>query len=180
VRVTRHLMMLGLIVAELALVGGLAFSDARQDAPPAESLLVNPSQITFEHDGRDVTGFALYLRRDAGEWVRFDLGALRPDGTGQISAKLPPLSDGDYTMEVAAYDRTAESPHVAANPGRFRITGSTRQDAAATSSTAAPPVASPGPADPPPTSPPDASTNSTPKRGILGRLWILVVGDDAK
>jgi len=173
-------MMLGLIVAELALVGGLACSDARQDVPPAESLLVNPSRITFEHDGRDVTGFALYLRRDAGEWVRFDLGALRPDGAGRISAKLPPLGDGVYTMEVASYNRTAESPHVAANPGRFQIAGSVRQDAAATSSTGAPPAAASGAPDPPLTQPPDTSPNSTPKRGILGRLWILVVGDDQK
>ena len=163
----------------------------------AGDLPENPSQIAFQHDGRNVTGFALYLSPDRGTPTRIDLGRLAPNERGVISAAIPPLPSGVYTAAITAYNANGESAKVSALPPRFRVRGSVDVAPAA----AAPPAPAPQPpptaatpavAVPPPTaaapqSPPDASTpaNTAPpvdaaprKKGIFGKIWNVVIGED--
>src|SRR5262245_50526927 len=98
---TRALARLACIVAVGALSGPLL---AQESAQP----LIDPTSITFEHDGQNVTGFAAYVTAEGSPALRIDLGALRPTA-GKVTARLPTLPAGEYRIEIAAYNEAGES-----------------------------------------------------------------------
>src|SRR5258706_2048108 len=87
------------------------------------STVSNPGHIVFQHDGKDVNGFVLYLLPEDGSPIRVDLGMLKPDAKGLISATLPKLPSGSYRAEAAAYNGSGQSPRVAAPPPSFVVNG---------------------------------------------------------
>lgn len=95
-----------------------------QAQPPTQNVAlppVNPKTITFEHDGKDTVGFALWVSRDGGAPVRVDLGASKPTKQAKVSVDLKGLPDGAYRIEVAAYNGAGESPRVPTDPPAFVI-----------------------------------------------------------
>jgi hypothetical protein len=154
--------------------------------------LVNPSSISFEHDGKDVTGFVAYITAQGAPPLRIDLGPLRPDGKGMVVARIPGLAPGSYSIEVAAYNQAGESPRVPTAPARFRIID--QQAAAAPPELARTPAPAPAPVPAPPeparvaaaAPAPAPAPERTPatkeqpkaKRSFLGKLYGAVVGSD--
>jgi hypothetical protein len=132
----------------------------------------------FQHDGKNVSGFALYLEPADGSPIRIDLGMLKPDAKGLISAMLPKLPPGSYRAEVAAYNGLGESPRVPAGPPSFAVTAPASASSDANHATHAPqPVA-----DPTPGKTEDKKTGDTgsKKGGVGKRFWKVLVGDDDK
>ncbi len=127
-------------------------------AQSTTSELVNPSSISFEHDGRDVTGFVAYISSDGAPPRRVDLGAIHPDARKIVVSRMPSLPAGVYSIEVAAYNAAGESPRVPAVPNRFRVTEERDR---------------PADSGKPARKEPAKST-----RGLLGRIYGVVVGAD--
>jgi hypothetical protein len=117
------------------------------------SELVNPSFISFEHDGKAVAGFVAYATAEGAPAIRFDFGSIRPDRNGKVVARMPALPPGIYRLEIAAYNSAGESPRVQAAPARFRVT---EQKGAR----------------------PSRKESPKPKRSFLGKLYGAVVGSD--
>ena len=144
--------------------------------------LASPAVVEFEHDGQAVKGFVLYAtRRQDGVQRRFDLGIPSKAKTGRFRAALPALDPGTWQLELAAYNGAGESPRTKAEPSEVRIDPPVRQQPpAATPPTAkAPAPAPPGarkptPQKPPPQKPPPPKK----KKGAMGKLWGLIVGED--
>jgi hypothetical protein len=105
-------------VLQAALVASV--SD-RTEATPGTTLQ-NPSTLSFDHDGVNVSGFVVYLTREGGPASRIDLGALRADAKGHRTTAIPHLPAGTYRVEIAAYNGAGESPRVPATPPRFEVT----------------------------------------------------------
>lgn len=137
-------------------------------AAQSTSELVNPSSISFEHDGRNVTGFVAYIATESGPPLRVDLGAIRPD-KGKIVARIPALSPGTYSLAVAAYNPAGESARVRAVPARFRVT----ESAALTKAEPRPDQSAVPAADLKKSEQPAKS-----KRSFLGKVYGVVVGSD--
>jgi hypothetical protein len=138
----------------------------------------NPGRIVFQHDGKNINGFVLYLQPESGSFMRIDLGMLRPDVKGLISTTIPRLPSGAYRVEVAAYNGSGESPRVAADPPWFIVTGSaaTRSEANHAADVPNEPVQDPTPKD----MGEKKSDKSGSKTGIGKRFWKVLVGDDDK
>jgi len=143
------------------------------------STVPNPSRIVFQHDGKNVGGFVLYLEPQSDSPIRIDLGMLKPDAKGLISAKLPKLPSGSYRAEVAAYNGSGESPRVPAAPPSFVVTAPAagRSEANRATDVQHEPVA-----DPAPKKADDKKTEDTgsKKGGVGKRFWRVLVGDDDK
>ena len=166
----------------LALVQSTSVSARGGQSARDGSTVSNPGRIVFQHDGENVTGFVLYLHQESGSPMRIDLGMLKPDAKGVISAKLPKLQPGSYRAEVAAYNGSGESLRVAAAPPSFVVTGPA---AARSEANHAPDVTHEPAADPSPKKPaadPATKTDdSGSKKGGIGkRFWKVLVGDDDK
>jgi hypothetical protein len=131
-------------------------------------------RVAFEHDGRRVTGFALYAQPPQGEAIRVDLGLIAADRKGLRIAAVPRLPDGAYTLSVAAYNSSGESPRVATTPSNVKVAGGkivTASAPAVTTEATAPVV-------PAATAPPKSPEPKSEKKGGLRRLWGAVVGED--
>jgi hypothetical protein len=160
--------LLGTIALTAVLCGAVSAQSATAD-------LVNPSSISFEQDGKDVTGFVAYVTAEGAAPLRIELGPLRPDNKGKVVARIPVLSPGNYSIQVAAYNTAGESPRVPAVPIRFRITG--QNSAAAQSIQASTPT--PGVVEPDKSAKKEpAKATSKKKSGIFGRVYGAVVGSD--
>ena len=160
---------LALALAQSPWVAARAGQSARDG-----STVSNPRRIVFQHDGKNVDGFAVYLQQESGSPMRIDLGMLKPDAKGVISATLPKLPSGSYRAEVAAYNGLGESPRVAAAPPSFVVTG----PAAARSEVNRAPDVQHEPAT---DAAPKKTEDSGSKRdGIGKRFWKVLVGDDDK
>jgi hypothetical protein len=140
--------------------------------------LLNPSTISFEHDGKNVTGFVAYVSADSGLLLRLDLGPLRPDDQGRIVASVPSLPPGDYSIEIAAYNAAGESPHVPASPKRFRVTAQRARPADLTQTSRQPDTAPPSPENKAPKDAAAKKDEAKPKRGFLGKFYGAIVGSD--
>jgi hypothetical protein len=176
----RHRVSLGLLAA---LVSAPIYAQ-----PASSPALTNPSTISFEHDAKDVTGFAAYVQAKSGGPRRVDLGSLQPDASGKIVVPMPPLPPGTYSISIAAYNQAGESARVDAQPSRFEVTAPVPSSVA--------PSAIRQPADhpqdaavaprerevakPPTPMPEQKAKPAAPKqkRGFLGRLYRAVVGED--
>jgi hypothetical protein len=122
----------------------------------------------FEHDGKGVTGFALYATPEkGGKGLRADLGLVLPDRKGVRSAPLPPLPAGIYSLSIAAYNAAGESPAVKASPDRIVVGNFTQSPVSSTRSSARPNEAKPSP-------------SNAGKGGFFGRVWDLLIGADSK
>jgi hypothetical protein len=178
-----------LLWAALACVPSFAAPAAAQFVPPT---------VTFEHEGSDVTGFALYARPERGQLLRVDLGPLPATGNGVRSFRLPDLPPGEYELSLAAYNALGESPRSPTEPRRVRIeavkppaarkraadprsgspaiaTGDTRADGPPPPISRLPPaVAGTGSAAPANAAPVNEPAE---KRGGFRRLWRVIVGD---
>ena len=107
---------------------------------------------------------------------------MQPDRQGRISASLPKLPDGIYTLEVAAYNDAGESPSIPGDPSRFKVENPKSAESPPT------PAAQPAPQPVPAAGATPPSTKETKetakeqerKRKPLGRLWKIIVGDDEK
>lgn len=175
-RVQRGWRAVALAVALVLSLGGAA--QAGQSARNG-STVSNPSRIVFQHDGKDVSGFALYLEPESGSPIRIDLGMLKPDGKGLISATLPKLPSGSYRAGIAAYNGSGESPRVPAAPPSFVITASAaaRSQPNPTTEVQHAPVADPASEK---TEDTKAEDSGSKKGGVGKRFWKVLVGDDDK
>lgn len=127
-------------------------------------------RITFDHDGKDVSGFVVYLSPQAGPPIRLDVGHRAPDASGHIVVVLPDVPLDTYRVEIAAYNSAGESPRTVATPSSLTF----GRSAPATHDHGAPAaVAAPAPPESKP------SLDTTKKKGGLGRLWQVLVGDDS-
>ena len=152
-----------------------AAAQAAASAPPTD-----PSSISFEHDGKGVSGFAAYVTPDGGEPLRIDLGALKPDAEGKITARIPPLPPGTYTLEIAAYNASGESARIPASPSRVTITAQAGGAAGADHSqhaASAPPPAK-ADADKKTKKPEPEKKDQEKKKGLFGRVYRGIVGSD--
>jgi hypothetical protein len=150
--------------------GHVAYAGQQTSESPA---LRDPRSIVFEHDGKDVLGFALYVQPASGSAIRIDLGPLRPDAKGVVTAAIPHLPAGLYRAEIAAYNGGGESPRVPADPPLFSIS----TPAAAPAST----VTDPRAAEPKTSEPSKPLAANPPKKEPIGkRFWKVIVGDDDK
>ncbi len=161
-----------------ALVQSPGVSAQAGQSAGAGSTVSNPSRIVFQHDGKNVSGFALYLEPESGSPLRIDLGLLKPDAKGLISATLPKLPSGSYRAEIAAYNGLGESPRVPAAPPSFAVTAPAAAPSEANHATH---VQEPVP-DPTQKKTADKKTEDTgsKKGGIGKRFWKVLVGDDDK
>jgi hypothetical protein len=143
------------------------------------STVSNPSRIVFQHDGKNVGGFVLYLEPQSGSPMRIDLGMLKPDAKGLISTTLPMLAPGSYRAEVAAYNGSGESPRVAAAPPSFVMTGpaAARSEANHATDVRHEPVPEPAPKK---TEDKRTEDTGSKKAGVGKRFWKVLVGDDDK
>lgn len=127
-------------------------------------------RIAFEHDGKDVSGFVVYLSPQAGTPIRLDLGRRAPDATGHIVVVLPDVPLDTYRVEIAAYNSAGESPRTVATPASLTFGSAAApghdHGASAAAHTPTPPDSKP-------------STDATKKKSGLGRLWQVLVGDDS-
>jgi len=138
--------------------------------PPA-----SPAVVEFDHDGQAVKGFVLYATRlPDGFQRRLDLGMPSKGKSGRFQAALPALAPGTWQLELAAYNNAGESSRTKAEPSEFRIDSQVRKPPpAVTPPTAkAPGAGEPSPQKPPPQKPPKK------KKGAMGKLWGLIVGED--
>ena len=174
------------VLTSLAMASSHGALRAAPQAASKSAAIEDPKRITFEHDGKDVSGFVLYLSPENGTPLRVDLGALKPDGKGIVSAQIPPLPAGHYRVEIAAYNVGGESPRVPANPPEFSVTKSMATAPATMSEhsmtggserTEGSQASGPPPTDAKPAER-SKSDNSGKKPGAGKRLWRLIVGDD--
>jgi hypothetical protein len=143
------------------------------------STVPSPGRIVFQHDGKNVSGFVLYLQPETGSPIRIDLGMLKPDAKGLISAALPKLPPGSYRAEVAAYNMSSESPRVAADPPSFVLTWPAAARSEANHATNVPHEPVPAPA-PKKTKDKRTEDSGSKKSGVGKRFWKVLVGDDDK
>lgn len=135
---------------------------ARRDVRP-------PVRLEFEHDGRDVSGFALYVFSENSLVQRFDLGRLTPARVGVFEVNLPVLAPGRYRVEVAAYNLSGEGPHTVL-PEPLVIEDSARSAVRGVS--------------PAPQTAPRSESSKPPEvkkpagGGGLRKMWRVVVGSD--
>jgi len=145
--------------------------------PPAD-----PSSISFEHDGKGVAGFAVYVTPEGGQPLRLDLGALKPDAAGKIVARIPPLPPGIYTLEIAAYNASGESDRIPADPPRVTITARAGGTPPADHSqhTASSPAPAKADTDKSKTKKPEPekAKDQEKKKGLFGRVYRGIVGSD--
>jgi len=143
------------------------------------SSVSNPSRIVFQHDGKNVSGFVLYLQPEGGSPLRIDLGMLKPDAKGLMSATLPKLPSGSYRAEVAAYNASGESPRVPAAPPSFVVSGpaAVRSEANHAHEVQREPVPDPASKK---TEDKKAEDSGSKKGGVGKRFWKVLVGDDDK
>jgi hypothetical protein len=115
---------------EVWLIAALVVEAPHRPAPIRRTppFIVDPARVAFEHDGIATRGYALYLQREDGTAVRLDLGLLHPDEHGLLSAPLPELPVGLYTLEIVAYNAAGESPRARSEPSRFIVTAPHRRD----------------------------------------------------
>lgn len=167
-------------IALVLLIASSLGAAAQVPSPPR-------SMLIFEHDGRNVTGFVLYATGvEGGVALAFDLGPLRPDSSGKITAPVPALPNGVYVLEVAAYNQRGESPRVTAVPPRIEVSSAPR--AAVTGAEARKPAGTApkaAPAAPRATQPVPKAEEAAPKAdeakrrgGVFGKLWRGVIGSD--
>jgi hypothetical protein len=132
-----------------------------------------PPVLEFEHEGTGVKGFVLYAtRREDGVERRIDVGLPSKSATGRFRLPLPPLEKGTWRIELAAYNNAGESPRAKADPPEVRI------DSAAPN---VQPVMKSQPAAKGSPKPSPAAQKATPpkkKKGVMGKLWTFIVGDD--
>ena len=151
----------------LVLTAGLPFLDTSvlaQSTPPSQAL-------EFDHEGRDVKGYVLYAtRREDGVERRIDVGLPSKSDTGRFRVPLPPLEKGTWRIELAAYNDAGESPRAKTDPPEVRIDSTTPKAQPAMKSQ---PAAKGSPK-------PSAAQKATPpkKKGVMGKLWTFIVGDD--
>jgi hypothetical protein len=153
----------------------LASAPSQAAQPPASPAPV----VEFDHDGQAVEGFVLYAtRRQDGVQRRLDLGMPSKGKSGRFHAALPALAPGTWQLELAAYNSAGESPRTKAEPSEVRIDSPVRQPPPAatppTAKTAAPGAREPSPQKPPPQKP----SPQKKKKGAMGKLWGLIVGED--
>ena len=136
-----------------------ATASAREQVP------VLPAMLEFDHDGRGVNGFVLYAtRREDGATRRIDLGMPKKTKSGRWQAEIPMLDKGTWRLELAAYNSAGESSRTKADPSEVR-------------SDPPPPAANPAPTrSAPPKSAPAKRPRS--RKGVLGKLWSVIVGND--
>lgn len=152
-------------LSSLALVVSLTTA-----APAQEG---RPPHVEFEHDGRAVTGFALYAVPEGGKEIRVEMGMISPDRRGVRTAAIPPLPDGTYTIAVSAYGAKGESARVSALPGKVTVKGGVQ-------SVALPNAPAPKLQDAPNTKAVDQEPAAPKPKGggVFGRIWKGVVGGD--
>ena len=132
-----------------------------------DRLPTNPKTIEFQHDGRDVSGFAIYVKKAEQPERRIDLGILVPDDKGWVRAPLPSLPDGVYQIELVAYNAAGESTRIRPQPDRFAMANA----GGTPPSTSAPPHVTPTTTEQEPKAP-------AKKAGFFKRLATIIVGDD--
>jgi len=158
------------VVASVVATMFCTIAEGRQSVDAA--MPVDPSTISFEHDGVGVQGFALYFIDAQGRSIRIDIGKLRIDKSGKAVAKLPQLPPGTYSVDVVAYNQAGESPRVRAQPSQFTVTGAKSRERDLTgASTASPKSSPPGHAE-------DAEPTQRSKHGLLSRVYRGIVGAD--
>ena len=158
------------VVASLVATMFWTMAEGRQSVDTATP--VDPSTISFEHDGVGVKGFALYFMDAQGRSIRIDVGKLRIDKTGKAVAKLPRLPPGTYSVDVVAYNKAGESPRAHAQPSQFIVTGAKSHERDLTGASTAPPKSSP------PDHAKEDESAPQPKRGLLSRVYRGIVGAD--
>jgi len=141
--------------------------------------LASPAVVEFDHDGQAVKGFVLYAtRRQDGVQRRLDLGMPSKGKSGRFQAALPALAPGTWQLELAAYNSAGESSRTKAEPSEVRIDPPVRTPPPAatppTAKAAATGARTPSPQKPPPEKPPPPKK----KKGAMGKLWGLIVGED--
>lgn len=145
-------------------------------------------RIVFQHEGKNISGFVLYLEPQTGATVRLDLGPLVPDAKGQYSALLPAVPPGTYKVEIAAYNSAGESPRVPADPATLKVSAPAAMSGHSHEGVVSPPPARQA-SEPPKTtqSDNDAKKQSDPKKdgdakkdGVGKKFWKVLVGDDDK
>lgn len=148
----------------LLLAGALCLAGAPPDGASETRIL------TLEHDGRNLTGFVVYAtRQEDGERRRFDAGLPERTPDGEYRIQLPPLDDGTWRIQVAAYNGAGESAAVAVSGPTLRVGDPDKVRAAAP--------------ERPKRKERSASTRRKPAEtaedgGVLRRLWRVIVGDD--
>ena len=157
------------LVASL-IVESLVIPSAAQQ-PTAPTPPVDPSSISFEHDGVGVKGYALYIADAQGLAIRIDVGLLRRDKSGKVVAPLPPLPPGTYSVDVVAYNQAGESPRVRAQPSEFTLTRFSGSKPEATAKSKAPKT---------PDDDHHKAQEAAPKAkgGFLSRVYRGIVGSD--
>jgi hypothetical protein len=151
-------------LALTAVLPFLATSAPAQSTPPSQAL-------EFDHEGRDVKGYVLYAtRREDGVERRIDVGLPSKSDTGRFRVPLPPLEKGTWRIELAAYNDAGESPRAKTDPPEVRIDSTPKAQPAIKSQPAAKGSPKPSP----------AAQKATPpkKKGVMGKLWTFIVGDD--
>lgn len=148
----------------LLLAGALCLAGA-----PPDGASETPT-LTLEHDGRNLTGFVVYAtRQEDGERRRFDAGLPERSPDGEYRIQLPPLDDGTWRFQVAAYNGAGESAAVAVNgptltvgdPGKVRAAARDRPRRQERSA-----------------STPKKPAETAEEKGVLRRLWRVIVGGD--
>jgi hypothetical protein len=125
--------------------------------------------VTFRHDAKNVTGFAVYAtRREDGATRRLQIEVPRREENGEFRVTLPPLEPGTWRIAIAAYNAAGESPRVPTDPPELRIEGQSPQKKAKEPPPPKPKVA--------PKSPSSQPSSSKPKGGFLGKVWRVIVG----
>jgi hypothetical protein len=132
-----------------------ALSAVAGQTPLDNNAPINPREIVFEHDGRNVTGFVAYFRRenDKNSPVRMVLNKIPRDARGAFHLNLGGLPDGIYAVEIAAINRAGESPRVSTEPRQF-VVSKGRQGAV-------------------------SANLGDPGKGIFKRFWAAVIGADS-
>jgi hypothetical protein len=136
-----------------------------QSTPPSHAL-------EFDQEGRDVKGYVLYAtRREDGVERRIDVGLPSKSVAGRFRVPLPPLEKGTWRIELAAYNNAGESPRAMADPPEVRIDSAVNAQPATKSQAAAKGSPKPSPAA-------QKATPPKKKKGVMGKLWTFIVGDD--
>jgi len=132
-----------------------ALSSVAGQSPLDRNAPINPREIVFDHDGKNVTAFVAYFRRenDPDSPVRVVFNRISRDAAGTFHLNLQGLPDGVYTVEIAAINRAGESPRVPTQPRQFVVSKGRRGAIRADLGDSAP--------------------------GIFKRLWTTLIGADS-
>ncbi len=131
--------------------------------------------IEFDHDGRDVDGFALYATRlEDGTQRRMDVGKARRTASGRLQVEVPALQKGTWRLELAAYNAAGESQRAPADPLDVRFDS----DAAGRQPVVSAPVDRARVTAAPATNSASTAPKKGKKKGTVHKLWSLIVGDD--